>query len=500
MAKNKKHIPQKPDDQYPKPDISADDAWKDMFKLLETELPKNTEGQNLLKKLANTSNYLAVKAIVASLIIVAIGVVVFEKNKSNIPNPVNRASHTDIPADSASRVSHEKYESGKSTETLLNKADSIPKSEKAAENKIVNEFDDTAAGITRANEKGEKPKMERSRNDDFKNTTPSHESSVNNSPFRNRKENRIKTALSTDNELISKQIQGNKSEITVVESDEESRRTQEPKLLTRKENSSKSAEIRVTQRSLYQVSFLGNPKANSSNGLGILAKNLNKKIVTPLIIKDSTSSKQNRAFWNSLHAGLLWNANIPFQSGTSMLTQANGKKQIWPILIPGIWISKDLDSKNAILLWAKFDNQHFSNKLIQKTDFKTSDSAWRYYEKSLLVNQAFQLGIQYNRTFSERFQVGAGIAYNHTSKALLHGKETIYPVNRIQSDTTYAIKKSNLDWPLIKPSYVSGRLEAVYSFGKIKTGIALTIPITSLNDSVKTRPINGQVFLRWQIR
>lgn len=500
MAKNKKHIPQKPDDQYPKPDISADDAWKDMFNLLETELPKNTEGQNFLKKAANSSNYIAIKVIVTTLIIATAGFLVFEKNKSEAPSRVNQTSITNIPTDSTLSVSHEKYETQKSAETILNIADSIPQPEETAETKPDKEDVNAVSEIATPGEKSGKPKKEYIVRDNAKNIEPTHKSAVNNSRPHNQRGRRIGNSISGKNEPTSYRAKANEPDHINFKPETASTRASKFTLSTPKENPSNSGESNLTKKPGYQVFTINNRKINSSNRLEIIRRNLNKQISIPLIIKDSTSSKQNRAFWNSLHAGLIWNANIPFQSGTSMLTQANGKKQIWPILIPGIWISKEFDSKNSILLWGKLDNQQFSNKLIQKTDFRTSDSAGRYYEKFLLVNQAFQLGIQYNRTIWERFQLGAGITYNHTNRALLHGKETVYPDNRIQSDTTYSIQKSNLDWAMIKPSYVSGRLEAVYSFGKIKTGVALTIPMSTLTDSVKTRPVNGQIFLRWQIR
>jgi hypothetical protein len=74
--------------------------------------------------------------------------------------------------------------------------------------------------------------------------------------------------------------------------------------------------------------------------------------------------------------------------------------------------------------------------------------------------------------------------------------------NTLQSDSLYSIKTTSSEWQSIRSSALIGRLEATYRLKDFRIGVALSVPFTNflLTPNLASQPINGLLFIRWQMK
>lgn len=496
MARNKKHIPQKPEDQYPKPDVSADDAWMDMRAILDSELPVDGETRNPQTPGPNWLNYiLAISGVIfiAGILFFA----VYEKRKTDHSATQKLKNTISLQPNSSSSNHQDIRNSSELAASKISATDSIPNKNLADREISIgdqNEKNSSASKFCKEEELEAVSKYEH-----VKATTSisKHQKSETKTNLTAGKQTH-KTASTNRAGSLSTET-SSPTNIGLSEKYGHTQISLKQAVNASTGNFSSNGSI-APKRQYFDIAAIKSPEFGERSILAFRLPHILTVRNQPLIIKDSTNKNYNRSFWHTLHAGLLWNAAIPFNSETSMFLQANGKKGILPIIVPGIWISRDFGAKNSALIWGKLYNQHFSNDLIQRADLPTTDSTGYINERYLLVNQSFQVGLQFNQTVYKKIQLGVGVTYNHSQKILERRKSVRYPNNFVLTDTVQSSGRSSYNSLNIKHSYLSGRIEAAYVFGKLKTGVALTIPLTSLTDSVKARPVNGQIFLRWQIK
>jgi hypothetical protein len=201
--------------------------------------------------------------------------------------------------------------------------------------------------------------------------------------------------------------------------------------------------------------------------------------------------------------GVQWNIALPLQGSKNYFTGTSGSSQPYILLVPDVWVSKQLGKKQELLLLFSFSHQYATGdkQLAASTGRWTIlDSTTVIKKLSLSKTSGISLGLQYNYNIDKNWSIGTGINYNKLSSALLNEKITGVYTGTVLSSLDLVAKKNNSDWAYLNSSFFTGKLELSYYLGKIKIGSAVFVPLSNLSSAAgnTVRPVNGQLFLRWR--
>ena len=214
-----------------------------------------------------------------------------------------------------------------------------------------------------------------------------------------------------------------------------------------------------------------------------------------------------------LHFGLEWSTALPFGNST-VFKEVNGKNQPLTILIPALWISKELSAKSTFLLSFNPYTQYLLNKrsALQTSNYAvsaTSAAAISQPANTVFIDQTFTLSkvmgievaLQYAYQVSRYWSVGAAVGNTWTTNALLNEK-LVRNSTDVLKDSLYGVVKTDKDWQYINSHFVTGKIYVAYQLKHYQFGAAFSKPITSVfgNTAKENRPVNAQVFLRWSIK
>jgi len=226
--------------------------------------------------------------------------------------------------------------------------------------------------------------------------------------------------------------------------------------------------------------------------------------------KDSASVKNTASRKNKLTGfgyGLQWNVPLPLQGVSGYFTGTDGNSKPYNLLIPELYLSKTLgkNKHHQIQLQINPNRQFFTGKKVlssQTGPLSTQDSTLVTRNTRLLKTSGLGVTIQYNYNFNEKWSVGAGLNFSSYGKALLSMQTARTTDNKLLSDSLYGITRSAADWQYIKSSIFAGKLELSYKIKKFRAGVDIYVPFTNIsaNPANNIRPINGQLFLRWEIK
>ncbi|MBZ5856795.1 hypothetical protein [Flavihumibacter profundi] len=213
---------------------------------------------------------------------------------------------------------------------------------------------------------------------------------------------------------------------------------------------------------------------------------------------------KNAGIFKDIHYGAQWNIPLPIQGTDNLFTGASGGSQVYGILIPQIWITKNWGAKHELRFVVDAFAKYYlgSQTLASSTGtYSGTDSTLVIRDSSLINSQGFSLALLYNHHLAGRWTIGAGLQYQWQSKALGEIKTVRASDQAKLSGELISIDKSSTLWNYIAPGFLVGRVEAGYSFRNATLGAGVLIPVTSLTSggSPKAQPINGQVFIRWRI-
>lgn len=205
-----------------------------------------------------------------------------------------------------------------------------------------------------------------------------------------------------------------------------------------------------------------------------------------------------------LSYGLQWNAALPLQGTKNYFSGTNGSSQPYIALIPDLWVSKQVGPKMDLLLMVHFTNLYATGEkplTSVKGAYSPSDTTTVTRSVSLLKTSGFSAGLQYDYHFYKRWSIGAGLNYHTLNRALVKEKTTAFYTGDLLSEYTTVAQKNGSDWLYLNASFFTGKLELSYQWRKIKTGASLYVPISDLSSvpGNRIRPVNGQLFLRWRL-
>lgn len=267
---------------------------------------------------------------------------------------------------------------------------------------------------------------------------------------------------------------------------------------------------------------------------GILANKVNKNIEpttvknTSVVVKDTTSTnlgiKQNKELAKSSNAkakaqkdkkkwqvGIEWNLPVSFNN-KSLFAEVNAKNNPFLTLIPTVWISKTLSKKSSV----QFSVNPYSQVLLNSRSRLRSGnysvgsvSASNIGQGNSVVSLAqnfalykvigLQAAIQYQYHLSEKWMAGIEIGNTWTRNALIN--ETLLKnKTEMLKDSLYGVIKTDADWQYISRTFISGKLSLAYKVKRCEIGASIMRPLTNIYQSENlVQPINTQVFVRYRI-
>ena len=226
------------------------------------------------------------------------------------------------------------------------------------------------------------------------------------------------------------------------------------------------------------------------------------------------SLKQTSQNVKTMHFGVEWNAPLQFNN-KALFIDANAKSQPLTLLIPTLWMSKNISQKSTLLLSLNPYAQYLVNKssalqsgnyIVNATSASTisQPSLPTYLEQTFSLNKliGFEVALQYGFHLSKKWTVGVELGNNWTHTALLNEK-IVRNGKDIIKDSLYSVIKTDKDWQYIKSSFITGKINIGYNFGRYQLGLSLSKPFTNVyknETNVGSFPVNMQATFRWIVK
>lgn len=220
--------------------------------------------------------------------------------------------------------------------------------------------------------------------------------------------------------------------------------------------------------------------------------------------KKTITKKENSKLSKKLGFGLQWKADIPLQSNADYLIGSSNKRDVFKFLIPGIWASKRFNSHEIIVLFNLYQQNFINNQTISSFVSTRSLRDTNSIITTTNLNKTFGMSgrLQYNYFITPSFTIGAGIQYNTQEAALQSNTITGHWSGEVIYDTAYTLKKSSADWTFLNSNFFTGIIEVTYRRKKLAVGVDFQAPFTNLSSSsiIDLKPISANVFFRWKIK
>ena len=231
-----------------------------------------------------------------------------------------------------------------------------------------------------------------------------------------------------------------------------------------------------------------------------LSKNLAKTVkYNPSIAQQKTgSSKEKKPLFETLHVGFEWNVSSALNNSKYIFTATDSTKKPYMLLIPGIWLSKDLTENQSLTLSFYANQAYFGGlKRIQRTG---ADSAIFHNNINLIKATGINLSLQYNYQVVSKQAVSAGVSYSPLRSALAQNDVENFQ-GKVIPGPKLLLKKDNMD-QYMKTNLFMIKTGLTFTPGRYQFGINLLIPLSNLSitptSSLKT--MNGQLFFRFRIK
>lgn len=252
---------------------------------------------------------------------------------------------------------------------------------------------------------------------------------------------------------------------------------------------------RAIKRIAFSIQNLTPKSAQFNNLSENLAKIVKYNAVLPQ--QKASSSKEKKALFKTLHAGLEWNVTAALNNTQYIFTATDSTNKPYMLLIPGIWLTKDLTENQSLTLSFYANQAYFGgSKRIRRID---ADSVF-HNNINLIKATGINLSVQYNYQIISKLGVSAGISYSPLRSALAQNDVENYK-GTITSGSKLVLKKDNMN-QYMKTNLFMVKTGLTFTPGRYQFGINLLIPLSNLSvtptSSLKT--MNGQLFFRFRIK
>jgi|GEM_PF-6737925 len=201
-------------------------------------------------------------------------------------------------------------------------------------------------------------------------------------------------------------------------------------------------------------------------------------------------------------AGLSWEAYGYSNNLKKSFKYFKYNEGVLKSLIPGIWISRKISSKNEILLTVDPVSDYITNNNHFYTSQGSIDSLINQPDSSATVNKMFlhkirnsKITVQSNWHLNNNWMLGAGVEYSKFHRALI---ETRPPSTMLHDSITFTAFPHG-STTFLRSGLWSAKAEIAYKFRSLSVGTSIHIPLHSLGKHTNIKPVNGQFFIRWEI-
>ena len=218
-------------------------------------------------------------------------------------------------------------------------------------------------------------------------------------------------------------------------------------------------------------------------------------------IKSKKNKSNKNTIANGIEIGVQW--NLPLAQSANYFTGKNGNSQPYQLVIPSIYLSKQLKKNKISLQVAIAEQNYLGMRLIASETYTRTpvDTTVISRNTYVLKTFGFGLGLQYVFSLSPSFNLGVGIGYHNQNAVLVNSKETLLN-GGILTDSTSGFKKGASNYPHIASSFIDTKIELSYVNKRFNIGFLLQKPISNLIDSssYSVKPFNAQFFIRYMIK
>lgn len=227
------------------------------------------------------------------------------------------------------------------------------------------------------------------------------------------------------------------------------------------------------------------------------------------IVTSKTSPKSTKV--GLFHIGL--QLNVPVEASANSL-DVNGKRQPLSLLVPQVFITKNLSKKQRLLLafnpYSQYylDNKHVIsnnnyNVTIQHGANEDNLPQQVAYSEQVSINKliSMEATLMYQYQLSDRIKIGLGVSNNWLQSAVIANR--VFKNNTIIAhDSIFGIDKSSREWDLLKSSFAVGKLEMGYQYKKMEIGAVVSKPISNISSNTFTNkaPLNTNLFIRFFLK
>ena len=503
MEDKERHINQKPDEKYPAPGVPVNDAWAQIKDMLDTELPVVGSEPEKISFLAKSWKLLSALVILAGLLLF-----VFHKtSKNNLTEIITSQSET---------VRTDELKSSQKTNTDQGYAQVTSDSNSAI----------TARTERESSKRGQQADVKENSSITILDKSQPTDIAGNNNLL---KENNRVNLGSTTGEEISK---NNRASITFKRN----------RIVTNKRNSYQNTDYKTVN----STNHFKNIKDLSQKPDGVIAGKLEKietnnishvnfvsgknlyfatnilkntfksiEISIPpnaqIDTKSTSPKNQNSSqILKNTHFGVQWNATIPTSGYRDYFRGTSGRNQYYTPFIPGLWVSKEFNSGNELLLKLSAYQQYFgTNKEVNSSFVYLTDSVNISRSTALVKVVGINAAIQYNFIISDQWSLGVGAQSFLQQKALLRTRSEHHIIDSLSiprvlsiADSLSGITHSSDQWKYLSHYHVAGNAEVIYKWNRFQLGLGVIVPFKSITNTSygRLRPVSGQVSFRWRIK
>lgn len=218
----------------------------------------------------------------------------------------------------------------------------------------------------------------------------------------------------------------------------------------------------------------------------------------PASIQNQKIKKNQKSLFETWHVGLEWNAASAFNSAKYVLKGTDSTSKPYLLLIPGIWISKDI-TENQLLRLSFYANQPFYGGL-KRVQRIGADSSFFHDNISLIKATGINLALEYEYRLFQKTMASAGFSYSPLRKALAQDDYENYQ-GIVIPGPKLVLNKQNIN-QYMKTNLFMFKTGLTFSPGRYQFGVNMLIPLSNLSltttSSLKT--LNGQFFFRLTVK
>jgi hypothetical protein len=243
---------------------------------------------------------------------------------------------------------------------------------------------------------------------------------------------------------------------------------------------------------------------NTTKGVDSLIK---KKDTTQAQPTDQTATTKKLKQKKRLQFGLQW--GTPFSTGANLL-DVNAKQQPLSLLVPQVWVGKQLAKRQSIKLGINpYSSFYTNNKAVTSINHYNiivtkgaANAETINYTETVALNKLMgvEASLVYDYQVSPKLMVGIGVSCNKVYNALMQNKVT-RNYAQVTRDSLYGIDKTSRAWAFVNPNFWAATIETGYTYRRWTIGANLVVPMSRFTNGTVTytTPVNANLFLRCRV-